>query len=136
MIFSLLITSPPSSQASHSAYQFARALLSQKHTQKHSLYRVFFYHDGAYHGSSIQCVGQDEFDLSEAWEALQKEYSFDIVVCIAAGLKRGVINATEAARYDKQQHNLSDHIELSGLGQLADAAASSERLITFGGANG
>jgi tRNA 2-thiouridine synthesizing protein D len=132
MNFSLLITSPPSSQASYSAYQFARALLSQKH----SLYRVFFYHDGAYHGSSIQCVGQDEFDLSEAWEALQKEYTFDLVVCIAAGLKRGIINTTEAARYDKQQHNLSEHIELSGLGQLADAAACSERLITFGGSCG
>lgn len=132
MIFSLLIHSPPSSQASLSAYQFARALL----TQKHSLYRVFFYHDGAYHGSAIQCVGQDEFDLSKAWSALQKEHSFDVVVCIAAGLKRGIIDRTEAARYEKEQHNLSDNIELSGLGQLADATACSERLITFGGCGG
>mgnify|MGYP000022604557 FL=1 len=132
MIFSLLIHSPPSSQASLSAYQFASALLAQNH----SLYRVFFYHDGAYHGSAIQCVGQDEFDLSKAWRALQQECSFDLVVCIAAGLKRGIIDSTEASRYDKDQHNLSDTIELSGLGQLADASACSERLISFGGGGG
>ena len=132
MIFSLLIHSPPSSQASLSAYQFASALLAQKH----SLYRVFFYHDGAYHGSAIQCVGQDEFDLSKAWLVLQQVHSFDLVVCIAAGLKRGIIDSKEAARYDKNRHNLSDSMELSGLGQLADASACSERLISFGGCGG
>lgn len=132
MIFSLLIHSPPSSQASLSAYQFARALL----TQKHSLYRVFFYHDGAYHGSAIQCVGQDELDLSKAWGALKDKHSFDVVVCISAGLRRGIIDKAEARRYEKEHHNLSDHIELSGLGQLADATVYSERLITFGGHGG
>jgi tRNA 2-thiouridine synthesizing protein D len=132
MIFSLLIHSPPSSQASLSAYQFARALLAQKH----SLYRVFFYHDGAYHGSAIQCVGQDEFDISKAWCALQEAHSVDVVVCIAAGLRRGIIDKTEATRYDKKQYNLSDNIELSGFGQLADATVCSERLITFGGCGG
>ena len=129
MIFSLLVHSPPSSQASFSAYQFADALLAQNH----SLYRVFFYHDGAYHGSDIQCVGQDEFDLSKAWGVLQREHNFDLVICIAAGLKRGIIDSKEAGRYAKSQHNLSNTMELSGLGQLADATVNSERLISFGG---
>lgn len=132
MIFSLLIHSPPSSQASLSAYQFASALLDQNH----SLYRVFFYHDGAYHGSAITCVGQDEFDLSKAWDTLQQVHSFDLAVCIAAGLKRGIIDTREAARYEKNQHNLSQTMELSGLGQLADAMVRSERLISFGGCGG
>lgn len=128
MIFSLLIHSAPSSQASLSAYQFVRALLEQGHR----LYRVFFYHDGAYHGSAIHCVGQDEFDLSTAWSELQEKYQLDMVVCIAAGLKRGIIDSTEASRYEQKQHNLGEHIELSGLGQLADATVNSDRLITFG----
>ena len=128
MIFSLLIHSAPSSQASLSAFQFAQALLRQDH----SLYRVFFYHDGAYHGSAIHCVGQDEFDLSKAWNELQKENDLDMVVCIAAGLKRGIIDSTEALRYEQEHHNLNTQIELSGLGQLADATVNSDRLITFG----
>ena len=81
-------------------------------------------------------MGQDEFDLSKAWRALQQVHSFDLVVCIAAGLKRGIIDSTEASRYDKDQHNLSNTIELSGLGQLTDASACSERLISFGGGGG
>lgn len=129
MIFSLLILSPPSSQASLSAYQFANALL----LEEHSLYRVFFYHDAAYNGSSLQCIGQGEFDVTKAWDRLQSQYEFDRVVCIAAGLKRGIINETEALRYEKGNHNLNNNITLAGLGELTDAAVNSDRLITFGG---
>ncbi len=129
MIFSLLVLSPPSSQASSSAYQFANALL----LQKHRLYRVFFYHDAAYNGSSIQCIGQGEFDVAKEWDKLQQQHSFDSVVCIAAGLKRGIINKVEALRYEKAAHNLRNGINLSGLGELADATVKSDRLITFGG---
>ncbi len=129
MIFSLLVLSPPSSQASLSAYQFANALL----LEKHSLYRVFFYHDAAYNGSSIQCIGQGEFDVIKAWDTLQEQYEFDRVVCIAAGLKRGIINETEALRYEKTAYNLNNEINLAGLGELADATVKSDRMITFGG---
>jgi len=129
MIFSLLILSPPSSQASLSAYQFAHALL----LEKHSLYRVFFYHDAAYNGSNLQCIGQGEFDVTKAWDTLQNQYEFDRVACIAAGLKRGIINEAEALRYEKENHNLNNNITLSGLGDLADATVKSDRLITFGG---
>ncbi len=129
MILSLAIHSPPSSQASYSAYQFAKVAL----IQGHSIYRVFFYHNGVYHGSDLTCSGQDEFDLIDAWKQLQNEYQLDLVACIAAGLKRGIIDTTEAERYEKDHHNLGNHFELSGLGQLVDATVTSERLISFGG---
>ncbi|MGH1487421.1 MAG: sulfurtransferase complex subunit TusD [Cellvibrionaceae bacterium] len=128
MIFSLTILSAPSSQASYSAYQFAKALL----LEGHSLYRIFFYHDGSYHGSQLNCSPQDEIDLSLEWQQLQKQHSLDIVVCIAAGLKRGIIDSNEANRYDKPSANLIKEFELSGLGQLVDAAVISDRMMTFG----
>ena len=128
MIFSLTILSAPSAEASYSAYRFANALL----LGGHSLYRVFFYHDGSYHGSHLNCPVQDEIDLSSEWRQLQEQYSLDIVICIAAGLKRGIIDSSEAIRYEKPSANLIEGFELSGLGQLIDATVVSDRMMTFG----
>lgn len=129
MIFSLAIYASPSSQASFSAYQFAKAVLEQKH----SLYRIFFYHDAVYQGSELICTPQGEFDLAAAWQALQEQHKLDIVFCIAASLKRGMINSEESTRYEKNSANLHKPFELSGLGQLVDASVTSDRLLTFGG---
>lgn len=129
MIFSITIVSAPSSQASYSAYRFAKALLEQGH----SLYRVFFYHDSVYHGSDLNCSPQDENDLTMLWQQLQQAHNIDTVVCIAAAIKRGVLDTSEAERYEKQTHNLAQGFELAGLGQLVDAAVVSDRMITFGG---
>ena len=101
--------------------------------QQHEIYRIFFYHDAVYQASDLICTPQGEFDLNAAWKELQSQHKLDIVVCIAAGLRRGLINKEEADRYEKEHSNLSKHVELSGLGQLVDASIMSERLVTFGG---
>ena len=130
MIFSLAIYAAPySSQASYSAYSFALALLENGH----SLYRVFFYHDAIHTASSLTTPQQDEINFTEQWQALAKMHKIDLVVCIAAALKRGLINQQESVRYEKPAFNLADGFEISGLGQLIDAAVTSDRLITFGG---
>lgn len=129
MIFSLAIYSSPSSCSATNAYRFAKAALESGH----QIYRVFFYHDGAYHGSTLNTPPQDEPSLTEQWQSLANDHSIDIVVCIAAGLRRGILNGQEASRYEKTSHNLPPTFELSGLGQLVDAAVSSDRLLTFGG---
>jgi tRNA 2-thiouridine synthesizing protein D len=128
MIFSLAIYAPPSAQSSHSAYDFAHALLAQGH----QLYRVFFYHDAVYMGSKLVTPPQDETNHTARWQALSKMHNIDLVICIAAGLRRGVIDQKEADRYNKDSDNLAESFELSGLGQLVDAAVHSDRLITFG----
>ncbi len=128
MIFSLAIYSAPSAQASHSAYRFAQALIAQGHT----LYRVFFYHDAVYQGSKLTAPPQDEPNYLSHWQQLSDEHAIDMVICIAAGLRRGIIDQKESERYEKHSHNLADGFELSGLGQLVDAAVRSDRLITFG----
>ncbi|MEO0444039.1 MAG: sulfurtransferase complex subunit TusD [Pseudomonadota bacterium] len=125
MVFSLLINAGPQSAASYSAYQFVKALLEQGH----AIYRVFFYCDGVYHGSTLHVAPQDELNLSEQWQSLALQ---DKVICIAAGLKRGIIDDAEAARYQKPASNLAAGMDLSGLGQLVDAAHASDRMLTFG----
>lgn len=129
MIFSLAVYAAPySSQASYSAYQFAVALLNQGH----SLHRVFFYQDGVHNATNLAAPPQDEFNLQKAWQQLAIAHKLDFVVCIAAALRRGIVNETEAQRYDKTSHNCAEEFTISGLGQLVEAAAISDRLISFG----
>lgn len=129
MKFSLAIYGAPhAAQSAATALRFARALLDQGH----ELYRVFFYCDGVHNGSALSAPPQDEADTVAGWQTLQREHDLDLVVCIAAAQRRGILSASEAARQEKPAANLADGFELVGLGQLADAVAASDRLVTFG----
>ncbi len=129
MKFTLAIYGAPSNtQAAHSALQFARALITQGHT----LYRLFFYADGVYNASTLITPPQDEINLPLQWQQFIHEHQLDAVVCIAAALRRGILDKTEAARYQKSASNLNDCFELSGLGQLIEAAIASDRVVAFG----
>ena len=129
MIFSLAVYAPPSAQSNDSAYQFARAVVD---SQQHQLYRVFFYHEGVYTASLLNCPPQDEVDYTRRWQGLSIQHNVDLVVCLAAALRRGIIDSTEADRYEKPVANLAEHFSLSGLGQFVEASVKSDRLITFG----
>lgn len=130
MKFTLVVhTAPYSADGSYSALQFARALLESGN----SIYRLFFYRDGVHNATTLGVAPQDELDLPAAWRELIERHQLDAVVCIAAALKRGVLDASEARRYERPSHNLAIGFELSGLGQLLDAAVHSDRVITFGG---
>lgn len=122
------MASPYSTQASLSALKFAQTCLQQNH----QIYRVFFYHDAVHSASNLQSPAQDEVNIHEQWQTLAQTHEIDLVTCIAAALKRGVINEEEAKRYQKSQHNLDQPFELSGLGQLLDAQLHSDQLVTFG----
>jgi tRNA 2-thiouridine synthesizing protein D len=128
MIFSLAVYAAPSVQASDSAYRFATALLAQGYT----LYRVFFYIDGVHHGNEFITPPQDEINLSTRWQQLAQTHDVDLVICIASALRRGILDETEAERYEKSGYNLAPGFTIGGLGQLLDAAVTSDRLITFG----
>lgn len=130
MIFSILIYGAAhNSQAAHTAYRFAQAALESGHT----LHRVFFYGDSVEVASSLNAPQRDEVDIHACWKALAQTHQLDLVVCIAAALKRGVIDQNEARRHEKASHNIEAPFTLSGLGQLTEAALVSDRLITFGG---
>lgn len=129
MQFSLLVLgSPYSTQSSTSALRFAMAALNAGHT----LHRVFFYHDGVTNGNSLITPPQDETNIPEQWQAIADNHRTELILCISSALKRGVLDKTEANRYSKLADNVHPQFEISGLGQLVDAAVASDRLITFG----
>ena len=119
---------PYSHQATHTAYHFAQAVLAKGH----NIQRVFFYHDGVYNASALVAPPQDESNLPKQWQTLAQDNSFELVVCIAAAVRRGILDENEAKRYSKPAANLEDNYQLSGLGQLVDAGSESYRLISFG----
>lgn len=128
MIFSLVIqASAQQSEIALTSLQFAQALVRNQH----QLYRVFFYGDGVLLADQCAVFPQDEPDVHSAWRSFIAAHNIDAVVCIAAGLRRGVINSGESARYQKNAVTLAPDYELSGLGQLIDAAVHSDKLITF-----
>ena len=128
MKFALVIQGPPySSQAASSALNFARAVLAAGH----EIHRLFFYQDGVHNASSLVVPPQDERHIPAAWQALVREHEIDAVVCVASALKRGILDAGEAARYDKPGANLLEGFAISGLGQLVEAALQADRVVTF-----
>ena len=130
MKFSIVIQSSPfSRQSTATAYRFAKTLLEEGH----ELFRVFFYSDAVLLANDLVSPAQDEQQLPQIWQELGKKYELDLVVCIAAAVRRGVLDTNEAKRYEKAADNLSPGFELSGLGQLAEAIAVSDRVVTFGG---
>lgn len=128
MIFSVVILAAPGvSQGADSALRFTRSLLAQGHT----VYRLFFYGDGVHNATALAAPPQDEQNLPDAWQTLIQQHKLDAVVCIAAAIRRGILDHTEAQRYSKATANLAAGFTLSGLGQLVDACAHSDRVVTF-----
>ena len=58
--------------------------------------------------------------------------NLDLVVCIAAAQRRGMMDADEAKRQGFEDNNLIEGFRISGLGQLIEAGIESDRLVVFG----
>ncbi|WP_137973336.1 sulfurtransferase complex subunit TusD [Pseudomonas sp. F(2018)] len=129
MKFAIALFAPSHAPSSRRALRFAQAALDGGH----QIARLFFYQDGVHSASGNIASPQDELDLSGEWRAFVQQHQLDAVVCIAAALRRGVLNTEEAQRYNKPAANLDAPWELSGLGQLHEAAQMADRLICFGG---
>ena len=129
MKFAIALFSAAHAPSSRRALLFAQAALAGGH----EIVRLFFYQDGVYSASNTIVAPQDEQDIARQWREFVSAHQLDAVVCIAAALRRGVLNAEEAARYQRSAVNLEAPWELSGLGQLHDATQAADRLICFGG---
>ncbi|MBA4502272.1 sulfurtransferase complex subunit TusD [Marinobacterium marinum] len=130
MIYTLIIHNAPyQSATAGTALRFAKATLAAGH----SIHRVFFYRDGVYTANTLTAPPRDEQNIPALWQQLAQEHQLDMVVCIAAAVRRGVLDEHEAKRYEKTAHNLAEGFELSGLGQLVEASIVSDRVVTFGG---
>jgi len=118
MKFGILVNEGPfTHQASDSAYRFAVAALAKGH----EIYRVFFYNDGVYNSNRLSEPQADDRNLVAIWSKLAKEHNIDLVVCVAAALRRGI-----------KDEVLQDGFRISGLGQLVEAGIQADRLVVFG----
>ncbi len=129
MKFGIVVNEGPyTHQAADTAYQFTKAVLEAGH----EVYRVFFYHDGVNVGTRMSVPPQDERHIQKNWTALGEKYDLDMVVCIAAAQRRGIMDANEAKRQGLDGDNIAPGFRISGLGQLIEAGIQADRLVTFG----
>lgn len=129
MKFSVLVNEGPyQHEASDSAYHFTKAALEKGH----QVFRVFFYHDGVNNGTRLATPPQDERNITQRWSALGEQYHLDLVVCVAAAQRRGIVDVDEMKRHGKDANNIAPGFRISGLGQLIEAGIQADRLITFG----
>ena len=118
MKFGILINEGPyTHQASDTAFKFTKAAVENGH----SVARIFFYHDGVNNSTSLTEPPQDDRNIIERWSKIAEEHKIDLVVCVAAAMRRGI-----------RDENLARSFRISGLGQLIEAGIQYDRLITFG----
>lgn len=119
---------PYQHQAADTAYHFTRAALEKGH----EIFRVFFYHDGVNNGTRLTTPPQDDRDIVTRWSQLAEEHKLDLVVCIAAAQRRGIVDQSEQERHGKDANNIAKGFRISGLGQLIEAGIESDRVVVFG----
>jgi tRNA 2-thiouridine synthesizing protein D len=118
MKFALLINEGPfTHQASDSAYRFAVAAFARGH----QVTRVFFHGDGVNNANRLSEPPTDDRSLVSQWSKLARQHDIDLVVCVAAALRRGI-----------KDELLADGFRIAGLGQLVEAGIRCDRLIQFG----
>ncbi|MFP5594500.1 sulfurtransferase complex subunit TusD [Kluyvera sp. 142486] len=128
MRFALMVTGPAyGTQQASSALQFAKAALAEGH----EIACVFFYREGVYNANQLTSPASDEFDLVRAWQSLHDENGVALHICVAAALRRGVTDETEARQLGLATFNLQPGFSLSGLGSLAEAALTCDRMVQF-----
>ena len=119
---------PYNHEASVSALKFVRAAVDAGH----EIFRVFFYHDGVNNGTRYTTPPQDDINIANAWSELAEKHSMDLVVCVAAAQRRGIVDEGEQERNGKDGNNIAPGFRISGLGQLIEAGIQSDRLVVFG----
>lgn len=113
----LINEGPFTHQASDSAYRFVVAALAKGH----EIYRVFFYNDGVFNSNKLSEPQTDDRNLVALWSDLGEQQGIDLVVCVAAALRRGI-----------KDEVLEKGFRISGLGQLVEAGIQADRLVVFG----
>jgi tRNA 2-thiouridine synthesizing protein D len=128
MKYSIQINSSPyQSNSGITAYRFITAVLNKGH----EVFRVFFYHEGIYHAFKHARPPDDEFAQVLIWSRLAQDNNIDLVVCISAAQRRGLLCADEAKRQGKSDMDIAEGFRIAGLSQLIEAMLTSDRFIIF-----
>ncbi|EHC58815.1 tRNA 5-methylaminomethyl-2-thiouridine synthase TusD [Salmonella enterica subsp. enterica serovar Urbana str. R8-2977] len=62
---------------------------------------------------------------------MNTQHGVALNICVAAALRRGIIDETEAGRLGLPSANLQSGFTLSGLGALAEASLTCDRVVQF-----
>jgi len=118
MKFTVIVNEGPFiHQASDSALHFVKAAIETGHEVE----QVFFYCDGVKNANKLSAPQSDDRNLVKLWGAVNTEHGTDLVVCVAAALRRGITDV-----------NVAEGFRISGLGQVMQACCDSDRIVTFG----
>lgn len=115
------------SSASLDAYHFTCACLNRGHT----ISRIFFYRDGIYNALATTLPPDDEINLTMLWSKLAAEYQLDLVVCISAAQRRGLLCEDEAKRQHRSDDYVAEGFRIAGLGLWVEAVSEADRVMVF-----
>lgn len=118
---------PYASNAGFDAYCFIQAALQAGHRVQ----RVFFYKDGIYHAFRHATPPDDEIQLTRNWSQLAEQHQIDLVLCISAAQRRGLLCADEAKRQGKHDDDVAAGFRIAGLGQWLEATLQADRCLVF-----
>ena len=128
MRITLLIQGAPyASDVPRSALRFARAAVDAGHR----IHRAFFYNDGVYIANALATPPRDETDVAAQWIDFATSHDIDLTVCVAASLRRGIVDENEAQQYELAGASLRDGFEIVGLGQMVEGMLEGDRTVTF-----
>ncbi|MBQ0775778.1 MAG: sulfurtransferase complex subunit TusD [Gammaproteobacteria bacterium] len=125
MKYSLIIYSDKADNGAISALSLAQAIIHSGHT----LYRLFFYRDGVMLAKKNTGTSPSQ---QRAWQQFVSENHLDAVACVSAAVRRGLVSENESLSATSTFEHIAPSFQVSGLGQLADALANSDRVVSFG----
>ncbi len=120
-------SSPYQANSADTAYHFIKAALEVGH----EVARVFFYQEGVYHAFRYATPPDDEVQVVTRWSNLAENYDLDLVVCISAAQRRGLLEQREAKLQGKQDIDVADGFRIAGLSLWVEAILSADRFIEF-----
>jgi len=127
--FVLLITaSPVKTQIHMTAIRFTETLCAQNIPLK----SVFLYQDAILVANSHSTPPSDEPQIRDEWIKLAKKNNFELQTCVAASLRRGILDKQLAEEYQHVLPSANENFVMAGLGQLAAAMSDKhKKLIHF-----
>ncbi|AWB57786.1 MULTISPECIES: sulfurtransferase complex subunit TusD [unclassified Colwellia] len=117
----LVVTTPPHSNLTTSAINLVRAAVNNDV----EILGVFFYQDGVLNAAKNLSIPSDEYQTLIQWQALNREYSVPLYLCITAAEKRGLSDDIS----NQALSNIDPAFIVSGLGELVELTSKAERVV-------
>ncbi|TDO98912.1 tRNA 2-thiouridine synthesizing protein D [Marinomonas balearica] len=129
MKYALLVTGHPTqSKACHSALAFAKCIHAHP---EHELLGIFFYEESVAVANCFANPPRDEYNLLAQWEDFHKTATCPLYICIAAGIRRGILNEAESKRHELDGQNCSNSFQLEGLGTWVELNSQADKVVQF-----